>query len=40
MHGIQIGFICGFRSSECDTKYELDRIYEDLVSKEKAGKYG
>ncbi|KAI0223292.1 AFG1-like ATPase [Lamellibrachia satsuma] len=25
-----------FVSSECDAKYELDRIYEDLVSKEKA----
>ncbi|KAK2179498.1 hypothetical protein NP493_484g00031 [Ridgeia piscesae] len=25
-----------FVTSECDAKYELDRIYEDLVSKEKA----
>ena len=31
--------VCDFRTSECDAKYELDRIYEDLVSKEKAGEY-
>ena len=28
---------CGFSVSESDAKYELDRIYDDLVSKENTG---